>query len=393
MKIITLEQLKDIEYSTIYNEPNNAFVNTIIDGIEQPVYIILNTVLLNENVHILSTKAYMDIYLNDLQIDYLQNFDLKNINTVIEKSEQWFGKPFPENIVKEYYNHFVNKKKKDNRYFCRLKINSQNNLPQFTKITNFYDKDGNYIDNKNEIINNIDEFTYQQIPILIEYKGLKFGRQTFNCDAIFNIIQDSQIIENITTNYQTIDIENQLSDTHIIENSQEMEFVNNNNQNDIDIEKYEFKESVQEEVAKELSEMLPEDLDKLVRQEDFSIRYPIYNYNNEQINYDFVREDEEPLENKEWTNDNEWIQNRKNILINRHKKYMNALEKLKNNVEEEVQKAVKKREKINIKYTEALDTYKQIELQSYFDPNDELIENEIIEMNGRLTPQLDLEEL
>lgn len=387
MEIITLDKLNLIDYDdfqkvTHDNGSKSATVNVSYNGDIDPVLITLETVLRDEQVHVLSTRAYIDILLNDIQVEYLQDFDDRNIESVISNSERWFGQSFPEHIVREYYQPILNKKKKTGEYFCRFKINTSINLPSFTLVTKYVDSLTQRVVKTAETqLTDLDQLHCETITIYITHRGLQFGKKSFVCDMQFYKIE---VIEYISSSIPTNVCQNKQQPA-VLNLELQQSTINESNISVVDQPQHVSLLVEKQDIECELSEFSFNDLDKFVVHENISVRHP-----SPTCFYDFV--ETEKTENINSDAPMEYNQTRKNKLLSRQSKYLQALQDLKIAVENEVEIALRKQNALSEKYMEAMQYYQTIEQQDYFDPDDELLEEEILEKNGRLTPVFSFEE-
>lgn len=385
MEIITLDKLQLLEYDDFQkvqhdNGGKSANVNVSYNGDINPVLINFETMLYDDQVHVLSTRAYIDIVLNDIQVEYFQDFDERNIESVIANSELWFGQPFPEEIVREYYHPILNKKKKTGEYFCRVKINTSINLPQFTLVTKYVDavEPHRLLKTSETTIHDLDQLHFQTVNVYLTHRGLQFGKKSFVCDLQFDKIE---VIEYISTKTITT--------THLPITEPVLLPVEKTNTDVTEETTILSLPTVKEEIHNELSELLPNDLEKFIVHENISLRQELL---LPPTSYEFVETEDDSVGMDLMINKKEYNQKRKNVLLSRQSKYLQALNELKSTVEKEVEVALQKQNVVSEKYVEALQYYESLEKQNDFDPDDELIEDEILEKNGRLTPVFTFED-
>jgi len=378
------QNLKEIVYDSLRMESSSAIVNAVYQG-KSPLYFLLAVTLQNENIHILTSKSYLDIYVNDEHlIEQFMAFDEYNIQTVLQNSEKWFSKEIPIDVIREFYQPILNKKKNDNRYFIRAKINVMNNSPVFHKVTKLFSStNGEFLEEK---IDTIDSFEDRDTlyNALVEFKGMRFGKQTFWCDICFDGIEqvelvtkiESPLIEKIEQEIPIVIEENtQVQSVIDISNIPAVETVTDKTLS------YSIDESVQREIQNdvqtELTELLPEDIEKIAVFENISLRKVVEPA--ELIEMDLQLEEENnPIRMQR-------IFERKKMAIDRQSKYLSSLEELKTNVEEEVRKALQKRDKINEKYSMALEELHQIENTYDYSSDDDIIDDYIIEQLGTIS--------
>lgn len=114
-------------------------------------------------------------YMLDLEIprgskllDFLMEEDDLNINTVMENSEEWFGKEFPLSAVQEKYKSCILFKNQGSNPVLRVNINSSNNMPKIE----IFNEAGESMD-----ISDVESNC--RVACIMRKKGLSFYRETF----------------------------------------------------------------------------------------------------------------------------------------------------------------------------------------------------------------------
>lgn len=340
MKTVPLAQLyiDHISYSDIKFSQNSAGASILYEN-STPIYFSFQAGLLSENIHVLTSKSYVDIFIqNEEYINKLKEFDDYNINFVSQKSKMWFGQQVDLDNIREMYSPLLLKKK--DKHFIRVKINTSNDLPLFKKNRKTF-CDGILIDEQTFAIDNVSELGEELVDINIEFKGLRFGKTTFWCDFFFDSIDTFVYQEPVSVLADFSDencskfITDELDTIANISNSSSVTFT------------------------------LP-----TLEKNKFCFFEGDENYEDEDIiNYKIQR---------------------KHIALQKNQKYLNKLENLQRDVELQVQKRMgeveilkEKQHKITEMHQSALQFQKVIEQPSYeYTTDDELIEQDIEEHVG-----------
>ena len=201
-----------------YSKPekfNNSYFGSMSYGeICEPIYIQTCKLISNTNIkEIIENKTpYLEVIVPKNRLDFYDlfiNIDDKNIKTTHSKSEEWFKKELPMEIIDEMYKPITKGFKKNSDPTIKFKIPIIKNKVQCTT----YNQHKHFID-----ITDIKEG--DELILILHLKGLKILKQHFYCECYISQIKlfvQKDIKYNIIDDYSIIDDEENEDDLDIFD--------------------------------------------------------------------------------------------------------------------------------------------------------------------------------
>jgi len=199
-----------------YTKPekfNNSYFGSMSYGDNcEPIYIQTPKLISKTNVKdVVENKTpYLEVVVPKNRLDFYDlfiNIDDKNIKTTFSKSQEWFSKELPMDVIDEMHKPITKGFKKNSDPTIKFKIPIIKNKVQCTT----YNQHKHFID-----ITDIKEG--DELILILHLKGLKILKQHFYCecyisqiklfvqkDLKYNIIDDYSIIDD-TENEDDLDI-------------------------------------------------------------------------------------------------------------------------------------------------------------------------------------------
>lgn len=214
VKVYDTLDTKDFNY-TKPEKFNNSYFGSMSYGCNcEPIYIQTPKLISKTNVkEIIENKTpYLEVIIPKNRLDFYDlfiNIDDKNIKNTFSKSEEWFNKELPMEVIDEMYRPITKSFKKNSDPTIKFKIPIIKNKVQCST----YNQQKNFID-----ITDIKEG--DELILILHLKGLKILKQHFYCECYISQIKlfvQKDLKYNIIDDYSIIDDEENEDDMDIFD--------------------------------------------------------------------------------------------------------------------------------------------------------------------------------
>ena len=172
-------------------------IGDIVDAEGKPYYLHLKKNAC-ETVHTAGNRAYCDIELDEAASTVLHILDKVSINTVHERSPEWFGEEIPVDVVEQFYRSCVSKRRGREGTFLRAKVGFQKQAA-IIKVIEDYEEDEEdeefAEENVAELgdgaveVSTLEAYAGKHVEFVVQLRTIRFLKQTFCLEFVLHHVR------------------------------------------------------------------------------------------------------------------------------------------------------------------------------------------------------------